>query len=124
MIKPKSTQRNNRYCSTDRGSENFAKSPPVSRTEWTFAGSVVLLLCGLLANALAQDAPRDRTRWENKHMVGSPEPPSPYMVERTFTNIEWKAPIYIAPEPGTDTLWVALQGGDKLGPSRIVRIQD
>jgi uncharacterized repeat protein (TIGR03806 family) len=65
-----------------------------------------------------------RTTWTNRRLVGSPEPPAPYRVEKTFTGLEWKLPIYVAPEPGTDKLWIVLQGGDKLGPARILRIQD
>src|SRR5687768_3939515 len=65
-----------------------------------------------------------RTLWQNTRLLGSPEPPVPYTVEKTFSRIEWKLPIYIAPEPGTDKLWVVLQGGEKGRPSRIVRIRD
>src|SRR5262245_16965101 len=89
------------------------------------AGSLILIVCGMSSpGALPQNAPGDRVRWENRHLLGSPEPPSPYKIEQTFRNIDWKAPIYVAPEPGTDMLWVVLQGSEKLGPSRIVRIQD
>src|SRR5262249_36296569 len=36
----------------------------------------------------------------------------------------WKAPIYVAQEPGTDLLWVVLQGGEKERPSRVLRLRD
>jgi uncharacterized repeat protein (TIGR03806 family) len=65
-----------------------------------------------------------RVHWTNSRLVGSPEPPAAYRVEKTFTKIEWKLPLYVAPEPRTDKLWVVLQGGDKLGPARVFRIQD
>ncbi len=74
--------------------------------------------------AAADPAAQTRTPWINTRLVGSPEPPLPYTVEKTFTKIDWKAPMYIAPEPGSDKLWVVLQGGDKLGPGRIVRLRD
>jgi uncharacterized repeat protein (TIGR03806 family) len=73
----------------------------------------------------ADDPARDRARWENRALVGYPDPPPPYTVERVFTRIEWKAPLYLASEPATNLLWVVLQGGDdKLGRPRIVRFLD
>jgi uncharacterized repeat protein (TIGR03806 family) len=65
-----------------------------------------------------------RPPWTHSRLSGSPEPPLPYTVEKTFTKIEWKAPIYLADEPGTDRLWVVLRGGEKDSPSRIVRVVD
>jgi uncharacterized repeat protein (TIGR03806 family) len=62
--------------------------------------------------------------WENRRLLGSPDPPSPYTVERTFSKIDWKAPLYVAPEPGTNWIWAVLQGTEKQGASRIVRIDD
>ena len=56
-------------------------------------------------------------------LVGSPEPPSPYTVERVYPDLPLKSPIYIAPEPGTGSMWVVLQGGDKDKPSRIERFE-
>lgn len=92
----------------------------------------VAAIAGIEPSSAVQDAdknsnsqpPAARPRWTNTRLIGSPEPPSPYIVEKVFTKIEWKAPLYVAPEPGTKKLWVVLQGGDKLGASRIVRIDD
>lgn len=56
-------------------------------------------------------------------MAGSPEPPLPYSVEKTFTNLTWKAPIFLTPEPETEWLWV-VQAGDDKGPSKILRMRD
>ena len=55
-------------------------------------------------------------------MLGSPDPPLPYTVEKTFAKLAWKAPIFIAPEPDTDRLLVVLAGGEKDQPSRVLRI--
>lgn len=84
-----------------------------------------LLLLGLLSTPgqlLAAVAPRPL--WTNATLVGSPEPPSPYVVERVYPQIAWRSPIYLADEPGSDQLWVVLQGGEKDRPSRVVRLKN
>jgi uncharacterized repeat protein (TIGR03806 family) len=78
-------------------------------------------LCAL-TGLTAPAAPR--VLWTNSTLHGSPEPPPPYTVERTFTNLTWKLPMYVIPEPGTDQLWVVLQGGEVDRPSRVFRIPD
>ncbi len=65
-----------------------------------------------------------RVPWTTSRVVGSPEPPPPYSVEKTFTKIQWKSPIYVTAEPGADTLLVVQQGGEKEKPSRILRVRD
>jgi uncharacterized repeat protein (TIGR03806 family) len=65
-----------------------------------------------------------RIPWTTSRLIGSPEPPPPYTVEKTFTNITMKSPLYLAPELGTDRLLLVLQGGDKDKPSKILRIKD
>ncbi len=64
-----------------------------------------------------------RTPWANTRLVGSPEPPLPYTVEKVFTQLDLPTPIYIAVEPGSEYLWVVLNAaGDT--PSRIVRFEN
>src|SRR6266542_4517040 len=65
-----------------------------------------------------------RIPWTTSRVVGSPDPPLPYTVERTFTNISLRAPIFITPEPDTDSLFVVQQGGEKDRPSKILRLRD
>src|SRR2546427_2332265 len=65
-----------------------------------------------------------RIPWTTSRVVGSPEPPLPYTVEKTFTNIAWKAPLFIIAEPDTDYLLVAQQGGEKERPSKVLRLPD
>src|SRR5262245_15174876 len=65
-----------------------------------------------------------RVPWQNTRLIGSPAPPLPYTIEKVFTNITWKSPIYIADEPGTDQLLVVLAGGESDRPSRILRVKD
>lgn len=77
--------------------------------------------------ARADDRPHGlprRVAWEDSRLVGSPEPPLPYTVEKTFTRHEWRGPLYVADEPGTDRLWVVQVGRPDEKDSRIVRISD
>ncbi|WP_435005075.1 PQQ-dependent sugar dehydrogenase [Tundrisphaera lichenicola] len=63
-----------------------------------------------------------RVPWTASRLAGSPEPPLPFTVEKVFTKLESKNPIYIADEPGTDSLWVIQSVDDKI--MRIVRVKD
>jgi uncharacterized repeat protein (TIGR03806 family) len=93
---------------------------------------VLVILCCFVLSALhgrAADSEKPfgletRVPWENSRLVGSPEPPLPYSIEKVFTNVTWRAPIYIADEPGTDDLMVVLAGGESERPSRILRVKD
>src|SRR5207247_497869 len=35
-----------------------------------------------------------RIPWTTSRVIGSPDPPLPYTVGKTFTNIKWQAPVY------------------------------
>src|ERR1051326_1971473 len=65
-----------------------------------------------------------RVPWTTSRVVGSPDPPLPCTVERTFTRSEAKPPIFITAEPDTDSLLVVQQGGEPERPSRILRVRD
>src|SRR6266540_1105010 len=65
-----------------------------------------------------------RIPWTTSRVAGSPEPPLPFTVEKTFTNIQWRAPIFVTPEPDSDYLLIVLAGGEKERPSKIVRVRD
>ncbi len=87
------------------------------------------LLLGVVSGLAAEtnDAPFGMDRrvpWTRSRVVGSPDPPLPYAVERTFTNLQWRAPLYVAAEPGTNFLFVILQGGEKDRPSKLLRVRD
>src|SRR5262245_32658812 len=45
-----------------------------------------------------------RIPWTTSHVIGSPDPPLPYTVERVFTNLTWKEPVFIAAEPDSKRL--------------------
>ena len=65
-----------------------------------------------------------RIPWDASRVAGSPDPPLPYTVEKAFTNITWKKPMYVAPEPGSDRLLVVQEGGQPERPSKIFRVRD
>ena len=48
-----------------------------------------------------------RVPWTTSRVVGSPDPPSPYVTELAFPNLELKLPLLITAAPGTDRLFVA-----------------
>jgi uncharacterized repeat protein (TIGR03806 family) len=45
-------------------------------------------------------------RWTTSRVVGSPEPPHPYRLQRAFPYHKFHNPVYLTPEPGTDRLFV------------------
>ncbi len=100
---------------------SFTQSSLVAQS----ALGVAFLLSSL--PAAADEAPfglEKRIPWDPTHLAGSPEPPLPYTVEKTFTKLTWKLPIYVADEPGTDNLWVVETENQTGNGSRIVRIKD
>ncbi len=65
-----------------------------------------------------------RIPWTTSRLIGSPDPPLPYTVERTFTKIKLERPIFIIAEPQTPRLFVIEQGGETNKPSRILEMPD
>src|SRR5213592_4154229 len=92
----------------------------------------MFFLAGAAALGLTRPAPAEeppfgidhRVPWTTSRVIGSPEPPLSYTVEKTFTHIQWRAPIFVTPEPDTDSLLVVQQGGEKERPSKILRVLD
>src|SRR5213593_1331720 len=97
-----------------------------------FTNLALLLLAALAITSLqcrraAADRPfgiHHRIPWTTSRLIGSPDPPLPYTVEKTFTNIKWEQPIFIAAEPGTDRLFVVQQGGESNKASLILALPD
>ncbi|MBX3436869.1 MAG: PQQ-dependent sugar dehydrogenase [Planctomycetaceae bacterium] len=48
-----------------------------------------------------------REPWTTSRLVGTPEPPPPYTVERIYPELTFKNPVFIAQEPGTNRIVVA-----------------
>jgi len=101
-----------------------AKYAPPHATLRTTCATLLACLPGFAAGADTPHALPARVPWTTSRLAGSPDPPSPYGVEKTFTRLTWKAPIYLAGEPGTDRLWVVQAAHDKDNTSRILRIKD
>ena len=88
-------------------------------------GLFVSTLLGLGASLTVLEVgatPPDREAWTTSRLVGSPDPPAPYTVERIYQKLEWKAPIYALAEPDTRRLLVVLAGVDAGHSSKIVRV--
>ena len=88
---------------------------------------IALALTGVQCRRAPEDRPfglQHRIPWATSRLIGSPDPPLPFAVEKTFTSIKWDQPIFIATEPGTDRLFVVQQGGETNRPSRILELRD
>ncbi len=69
---------------------------------WCFLGTWSLALGASAAG---------RTPWTSNRVVGSPNPPAPYTVERLFPKLHFNNPVDLALLPGSDRLLVLEQGG-------------
>lgn len=91
-------------------------------------GQLVCCVAGLMSFCAlgfgAEPPTPTRIPWKNERLFGSPAPPAPYRVTPVFTQVNWKAPMYIAQAPDRDELLVVLQGGEAERPSRIVSIHN
>ena len=61
---------------------------------------------------------QQRTLWTTSRVVGSPEPPTPYRLERSFANLKFKEPVYLIAEPGGERLFLLQYKG------KILTFQD
>lgn len=118
-----------------------------SRHCFKWLGFFPLLLAIFVSSrkALGEDSEallKPRPPWTTSRVVGSPEPPPPYTIERVFTHIAWKNPIFAIREPGSEWLIVVEwpqanpqpaksenTSGDgksvsRFAPARVVRVLD
>jgi len=78
-------------------------------------------------SSLAADPPYGidrRIPWTTSRVVGSPNPPAPYRVKRAFPKLNFRQPLYVIAEPGTENVLVMTYGGDYRGPTRIHRFKN
>jgi putative heme-binding domain-containing protein len=52
-----------------------------------------------------------RQPWTTSRVVGSPDPPLPYRIERVFPKLQFYNPLVVTDAPGTDRLFVGEQAG-------------
>ncbi len=96
--------------------------------------AMLLLLVALSAAAGEEPATRtndaadtnlqQRVPWLSSRLVGSPEPPLPYVAVPALSGVEWNRPLYAKREPEGTHLIVVQQGGEKDKPSRVLRVVD
>src|SRR5205809_5436895 len=71
------------------------------------SSTLVVILCA----AAAQSQAAARPPWTSNRVVGSPNPPAPYTVERLFPKLSFDHPVDLALMPQSDRLFVLEQGG-------------
>jgi glucose/arabinose dehydrogenase len=92
----------------------------------------VSLLLVLAPAAFGDDSPAvekpfglaQRIPWNDSRVVGSPDPMSPYKVVRAFPGLNIKQPLALAPEPGTDRLFILHHLGHWAGPGHLLAAKD
>ena len=103
-------------------------NPHHERSSLKYIGLTSLSLClcavgvftWLICSVSLHSQTSERVPWMSSRLVGSPEPPLPFTVERIFPKVALPSPMYLIEEPGSDDLWVVQEGGDRDRPSKIV----
>jgi len=78
------------------------------------ACSSLFLTCSSLFGEEGNDRPfgiDNRIPWTTSQITGSPEPPSPYRIERVFPHLEFTDPVVLTSAPGTERLFVVQLDG-------------
>src|SRR4051812_41153890 len=70
-----------------------------------------LVLMGLLLVVSAADAGSKRVPWTTSRIVGAPEPPPPYRIERVFPKLTFREPLLLARAPGIKRWFLGEQAG-------------
>jgi uncharacterized repeat protein (TIGR03806 family) len=86
----------------------------------------LLVMANLLSSSFgaAPTAPEPagkskRIPWNDSKVVGSPEPPLPYRVEKAYIQLELFQPVFIRPEPGRERMFLVDHKGSWAGPGGI-----
>lgn len=71
---------------------------------------LIALILATLTSATSADKPavglQQRTPWTTSRVIGSPEPPSPYIAQRVFAGLQFNRPAEMTAIPGTNRLVV------------------
>ena len=68
--------------------------------------------------------PEPRLPWGDSRVVGSPGEMLPYKTARAFPNLTVKQPLCLAPEPGTNRLFILEHLNYWAGPGRLIAVPD
>ena len=71
------------------------------------SSTLVVIFCAAAAYSQAAARPP----WTSNRVVGSPNPPAPYTVERLFPKLSFEHPVDLALMPASDRFFVLEQGG-------------
>jgi putative heme-binding domain-containing protein len=86
-----------------------------TRTSWVRMIALVAVLVTMVAigssSAAESPSPPVRPAWTTSRVVGSPEPPLPFRVERVLPEVRFDLPTLVAFLPGTDRIVVGEQAG-------------
>ncbi len=63
-----------------------------------------------------------RERWENTHLIGSPEGPQGYRTARTWPKLVARSLVGLCPTPNGDSIWFVEQEGGREGRMRLRRL--
>src|SRR5207244_10201103 len=73
--------------------------------------AIVLLLFGAAVPAVAETNSPARVVWTSSRVVGSPEPPPPYQLQRAYPKLKFNHPLEMAFAPGSTRRFVAEHPG-------------
>ncbi|QDV23522.1 PQQ-dependent sugar dehydrogenase [Aureliella helgolandensis] len=62
-----------------------------------------------------------RVLWTESRVVGFPDTPPPFRVQRVFENLDLQKPLSVTAFPGTQDLLIHVHPGDYGGPGRLLR---
>ncbi len=84
---------------------------------------IVLLLTMQCVSADESDLQSPaRVLWTKSRVVGFPDQPPPFRVEKVFESIEISKPLSVTPLPDTKDLLVTVHEGGYAGPGRLLRL--
>lgn len=92
-----------------------------------------LLVAGNIATTVAAEfGIEKRTPWTTSRLIGSPEPPKPYTIERVFPAISFQQPCEMAVVPGTNRIAVievkgkilTFENRPDVGPDNVAEMID
>ena len=78
----------------------------------------------LLAAPPLDDGPTQRRSWDAARLAGSPDPPLPYKLVRSFPELPVQSPLTLTPEPGTSRLFILEHLQYWAGPGRLIAVAD